>query len=101
MGLKKGQTNNPAGRPAGVPNKASGELRQSINDFLEKNFSQVQKDMAKLAPKDRIKFYIDLLAFGLPKLQSTSLDIDFERLTDEQLDFIIENLKKSANEQER
>lgn len=98
MGLQKGQTNNPAGRPAGVPNKASGELRQLINDFLEKNFSQVQKDMLKLQPKDRVRLYIDLLSFGLPKLQSASLEIDYSQMTEEQLDHIIESLKQSANE---
>ena len=101
MGLKKGQTNNPDGRPVGSQNKINADLRQSINDFLQKNFVEVEKDMQTLQPKDRIKLYIDLLSYSLPKLQSTTLDVDFSQMTEEQLDYIIEGLKKSANEQER
>ena len=101
MELKKGQTNNPDGRPVGSQNKINADLRQSINDFLQKNFVEVEKDMQKLQPKDRVRLYIDLLQYGLPKLQSASLDIDYSQMSDEQLDYIIEGLKKSANEQER
>ena len=101
MGLKKGQTNNPDGRPVGSQNKINADLRQSINDFLQKNFVEVEKDMQKLQPKDRVKLYIDLLSYSLPKLQSTTLDIDYSQMSDQQLDYVIEGLKKSANEQER
>jgi len=94
MGLKKGTTNNPNGRKKGVPNKISIDLRQAINDFAQSNFNQLQKDFEVLEPKDRVKFYLDLLKYTLPTLQSTQvgIDYDFDRMTDAQLDKIIENL---------
>lgn len=101
MGLKKGQTNNPAGRPKGAVNKTSAAIRERITAFLDANFDQVQKDFEspELSVRDKLKFYTELLPYAVPKLQSTTLDINFETLTDEQLDTIIQNLiKASANE---
>jgi hypothetical protein len=79
-------------------NKTGMQLRETITAFLENNFERVVNDFEELTSKERVKLYCDLLQFGLPKLQATSLDVDFEKLTDEQLDFIIESLKKSCYE---
>lgn len=99
MGFKKGQSGNPAGRPHGSQNKAGGELRQMITDFLENRFEGVVKDFEKLEPKDRLKVYTDLLQYGLPKLQAVSNSIDFEQLKDEQLAEVFERfLKATSNE---
>ena len=61
----------------------------------------MQTDFKALDPKDRLMFYEKLLSYGLPKLQSTTLTTDFEKMTDQQLDYIIENLMNQENEQER
>ena len=97
----KGQTNNPNGRPKGIPNKVTTDLRQWITNFLEENREQIQEDWKALEPKDRIVLFEKLLKYALPTLQATSLTTDFERLTDEQLDTIIENLKKTIYEKGR
>ena len=89
----KGQTNNPNGRPKGIPNKVTTDLREWITNFLEDNREQIQQDWKGLEPKDRIVLFEKLLKYALPTLQATSLTTDFERLTDEQLDMIIEQLK--------
>ena len=99
MGLKKGMTNNATGRPKGTKNRISNDLRQSISDFLNLNFSTIKSDFEELTPKDRVKFYTDLLQFAVPKLQNTSLDIDFERMDEDQLDEIIERLKEVSNDE--
>ena len=91
----KGQSGNPSGRPKGTKNKITLALRETINNFLEDNFHQITADFDKLSPKDRTKLYCDLLQYGLPKLQSTSTDIKFEHLSDEQLDEVINKLKSA------
>jgi predicted component of type VI protein secretion system len=98
MGLRKGQTNNPAGKPPGTKNKINAELRLMINDFLNSEFETIKDDFQKLEPKERMKFYTDLLQYGLPKLQATNLEIDFESLSDEQLTEIIDKLIERSNE---
>lgn len=95
---KKGKVNNPAGRPMGSANKISKDLRQSITDFLNENFEKVKADMMKLQSKERVKFFIDLLKYSVPTLQSTQLTTDFEKLSDEQLDKIINELKATVYE---
>lgn len=89
---------NRAGRPLGAKNKVSEKLRENITDFLESNFKQVEKDFKNLSPSVRFKYYIELLSFAVPKLSSMQVQGEFEKLTDEDLDKIINNLKKSANE---
>lgn len=97
MAFKKGSSGNPNGRPPGSKNKTGVQLRQLITGFLEQRFEDVVNDFDQLEPKDRIKVYTDLLQYGLPKLQSVSNDINFDGMTDEQLDEIFERLLKSTS----
>jgi len=101
-----------AGKPKGLPktggrqrgglNKLPRDLRQSITEFLQANFDEVVKEWEELEnPRDKLNFYRDLLRYAVPVLQSTQLTTDFEKLTDEQLDYIIESLKASQNDQTR
>lgn len=100
MGQRKGQTGNPNGRPKGTPNKVTADLRQWICNFIDENREQIRKDWQKLEPKERLAMFEKLLKYALPTLQATTHEVDFERLSDEQLDYIIESLKRSGNEQE-
>lgn len=73
MGLRKGMTNNPYGRPKGSHNKVNNEIRAKVLELLENNFNGIQADIESLEPKDRLKFLTDLLPYLLPKLQSTTI----------------------------
>lgn len=79
MKFEKGHSGNPDGRPPGTKNKVSEEIRNRINDFLDNNFELIQNDLLELEPKDRIKFYIELLQYGLPKLKQVELTNEFIR----------------------
>lgn len=94
MPFEKGISGNPEGRPKGVTNKTSAQLRETITAFLENNFERVVTDFEGLKPKERVKFYCDLLQYGLPRLQAVQLETGFEYLTDDQLQAIIDGLKK-------
>jgi hypothetical protein len=95
MPFEKGISGNREGRPKGAMNKTSLQLREAITDFLENNFERVVKDFEELKPRDRVKFYCDLLQYSLPRLQAVQLETDFERLPDDQLDKIISELKNN------
>ncbi|HYH15102.1 MAG TPA: DUF5681 domain-containing protein [Flavisolibacter sp.] len=92
MPFPKGQSGNPNGRPKGAINKTSSELRDRIALFLDDNFEVVQKEFDTLTGKDKVRFYTDLLQYGVPKMQSMSLSPDYENMSDEQLDQIINGL---------
>jgi len=99
MGLKKGMTNNPAGRLPGALNKVAKDLRLTIVDFLETNWNEVIELWSNLEPKDKIKFYETLMQYAVPKMQSVAVDLDLnlENLTEKQLDYIIETLINKEN----
>jgi len=78
MGFQKGNTNS-QGRPKGSKNKATGELREFVNDFIKENTDKIQNDFDSLDPKERIDTLIKLLEYSLPKLNRTELSTDSER----------------------
>ena len=98
MPYQKGQSGNVNGKPKGAKNKLGLELREMIGDFLAENFEKIKEDFHSLTPRERSKLYCDLLQYGLPRLQAINLDMEFEDMTEEQLDEIIERLKQSAKQ---
>lgn len=102
MAFEKGQSGNPGGRPKGSGNKVKTQLRETITAFLDENFEKVKDDFSKLKPGERIRMYLELLQYGVPKLQSVQIETEFDNLTDEQLQEIVDRLtaKITRNEQE-
>lgn len=95
MAFEKGQQKK-GGRQAGTPNKVANDLRTKITSFLNGEFEQVKEDYQQLAPKDKLKFYTDLMQYGVPKLAATTLDIDFDSLSEADLDNIINRLLQAG-----
>ena len=81
------------GRPKGIPNKITADLREWINSFIEGNRDQIKEDWKTLSPKERILFFEKLLKYVLPTLQAVQMETEFERLPDDQLQAIIDSLK--------
>lgn len=77
MGLRKGMTNNPKGRPKGSQNKSTKDIRELFNTLLESNLTQIQKDITELSPKDRINVMLKISEFVIPKLRSVEMDSKF------------------------
>ena len=70
MGLKKGQTNNTAGRPKGTPNKTTKEMRRWIFNIVNNNIETLENDLKGLEPKERWQIINGLLPYIVTKLES-------------------------------
>jgi hypothetical protein len=77
----KGKTNNPKGRPKGVPNKVTTEIRSALKDLADNNLEKVQGWLDSIAeedPKGALGMYLQLLEYVQPKLSRTELAGDKE-----------------------
>ncbi len=93
MAFKKGQSGNPKGRPRGAKNKATNELREWVERFINDNLDTIANDIKELDPNERVKFFLALLNYTLPKQQSVKAEINDER---EQI--VIANLSAESRE---
>ncbi|CCY94072.1 putative uncharacterized protein [Bacteroides sp. CAG:1076] len=82
------------GRAAGTPNKVTGTLKSWITDLINCNRSQMEKDLKNLDPKDRLMFLEKMMQYVIPKQAAQQVKLDFDSLTDEQLQQIINDLAK-------
>lgn len=71
MGIPKGSTNNPNGRPPGVPNKATSQAREAIAKFVDANADRLLgwlDEIAVTSPKDAFDRYMSVVEYHIPKL---------------------------------
>lgn len=94
----KGRTNNPNGRPKGTANKATTELRQWIKKLLDDNRELLLSDFAKLDSAERWRVTERLIQYVTPKMQAVQAEVDLSRLTEEQVDEIINELYNSLKD---
>lgn len=80
------------GREKGTPNKVTGTLKNWITDLINSNRLQMEKDLKRLDPKDRLMFLEKMMQYVIPKQAAQQVKLDFESLTDEQLEDIINHL---------
>lgn len=95
MGRKKG-TAKTGGREKGTPNKVTGSVKDWLSQLIDKNRSQVEKDIKALEPKERLQILEKFMQYTIPKMQSVHTKIDFNQLTDEQLDSVIQEITKEV-----
>jgi len=98
MGLRKGHTNNPAGRPKGTLNKTTAEIKELINQFISGNIDDLQSNYDKLESDKKLQFFRDLLKYVIPTQQSNEININ--SLSEDELDRLTNSLLSKLNEDE-
>jgi len=79
---------NRKGRPRGSRNRDAEMIRRKIKDFVYQTIDEFREDYHSLKPQQRIMMFEKLLRHVLPR----PVD-ELERLSDEDLDRLIERLK--------
>lgn len=97
MPFEPGHSGNPGGRPKGTSNKLTSKTREQLAILLDGGYKKLQDELNKLEGKEYVSAYTNLLPYVVPRLQNTSLDINPEDLSDEQLDYIIQTIMEKAN----
>ncbi len=92
----KGTTNNPNGRPKGVPNKTTTELREMITTLFESKYEDFTSALDELEAKEKVDAYIKIMGYVIPK--KTETKIDFNSLSDTQINDLINRLKNTDDE---
>lgn len=86
------------GRKKGVANKVTRSLKERIDTFLQGKWGQIEKDINKLDPVQRVAMYERLLRYILPIQKETSVDMSISKLNDEQVNDLLARLISKDND---
>ncbi|MCA0363617.1 MAG: hypothetical protein LCH67_06210 [Bacteroidetes bacterium] len=98
MGLKKGQTNNPAGRRPGIPNKITTSTKIWIQNLIDNHRETLEEDLKKLKPAERWNVIERLLQYTTPKMGQVQAQIDFNNLDEEQINSVVGQILNNLEE---
>jgi len=89
-------TNNPNGRPKGVPNRTTAEMKGLINQFLSDNLENIQSEFDQLEPKDKLTFMEKLIKYVLPTQQSYTENVDVSKLSEAEVDRLLDKIMEGG-----
>ena len=94
MGQPKGKSGNYKGRTKGSQNKVTIELKTWINELIDSNRAQFEKDLKAIDPEKRLAIIEKLMNYCIPKMQSVSIEAQIQAEYSE-----LEKLLQSAPEE--
>lgn len=96
--MKRGKTNNPNGRPKGIPNRITADLREYIKQLLSNNLDKFAEDFEQLEPKDRLMMMEKLLSYILPKLSNVAINEEPEKSNQKPLEEFMDQIRRARGE---
>lgn len=76
------KTEKKVGRPAGIPNKTTAEVKLAFSKLVNTNTRNLSKWLERVAVEDpgkAIDLVIKMAAFVIPKLQRSNFEVDMDQ----------------------
>jgi hypothetical protein len=102
MAFEKGKSGNPQGRPKGSMNEKTAYIRDWIVSLIGSNAQSMMNDFNRLPLKERWRVITQLMPYVLPKQTEAKISgqLDFNSLTDAQLDEVIKSIADKITSEE-
>lgn len=84
------------GRAKGTPNKVTYSLKEWITSLIDKQRTQIEQDLQELEPKERLQMMEKLMQYVIPKQAAQQVKLDFDSLTDAQLEQLVNEMTKEV-----
>ncbi len=98
VGRPKGQKKT-GGRQKGTSSKTTANVRTWLNKLIDDNRQQIENDLKELEPKDRLQMLERFLQYTTPKMSNVKQEIDFNNLSEDNLDLIIDEITKDLKDE--
>lgn len=71
------------------------DLRSWFSKLIDKNRNQIQRNLTALPSKERVQVLEKFMQYTIPKMQNAEAKLDLDKLRDEQIDQIVNELAEN------
>ena len=71
------------------------DLRSWFSKLIDKNWDQIQRNLTALPSKERLQVLEKFMQYTIPKMQNAEAKLDLDKLRDEQIDQIVNELAEN------
>ena len=71
------------------------DLRSWFSKLIDKNRDQIQRNLTALPSKERLQVLEKFMQYTIPKMQNDEAKLDLDKLRDEQIDQIVNELAEN------
>ena len=71
------------------------DLRIWFSKLIDKNRDQIQRNLTALPSKERLQVLEKFMQYTIPKMQNAEAKLDLDKLRDEQIDQIVNELAEN------
>ena len=71
------------------------DLRSWFSKLIDKNLDQIQRNLTALPSKERLQVLEKFMQYTIPKMQNAEAKLDLDKLRDEQIDQIVNELAEN------